>query len=59
MSNQSWLKLLQQVRAIAVIRAAKIHQGYEMAKAMAAGGLPLIEITWNSDRGVVHTRRVD
>ena len=50
MSNQSWLKLLQQVRAIAVIRAAKIHQGYEMAKAMAAGGLPLIEITWNSDR---------
>jgi 2-dehydro-3-deoxyphosphogluconate aldolase/(4S)-4-hydroxy-2-oxoglutarate aldolase len=50
MSNHLWLKLLQQSRAIAVIRAAKIEQGREMAKAVAAGGMQVIEITWNSDR---------
>lgn len=50
MSNQLWVRLLQQARAIAVIRAASIEQGYQMAKAVAAGGLQLIEITWNSDR---------
>lgn len=50
MSNQSWLKLLVQTKAIAVIRAAEIEQGVRMAKAIAAGGMQLIEITWNSDR---------
>ena len=50
MSNQSWLTLLQQTRAIAVIRTAKIEQGRQMALAVAAGGIQLIEITWNSDR---------
>jgi 2-dehydro-3-deoxyphosphogluconate aldolase/(4S)-4-hydroxy-2-oxoglutarate aldolase len=50
MSNHLWLKLLQQTRAIAVIRAAKIEQGRQMAKAVAAGGMQVIEITWNSDR---------
>lgn len=50
MSNQSWLTLLQQTRAFAVIRATKIEQGREMAFAVAAGGMQLIEITWNSDR---------
>jgi 2-dehydro-3-deoxyphosphogluconate aldolase / (4S)-4-hydroxy-2-oxoglutarate aldolase len=50
MSSQSWLKLLQQQRAIAVIRAQNWQQGCEMAKAVAAGGMQLIEITWNSDR---------
>lgn len=50
MSNQSWLTLLQQTRAFAVIRATKIEQGREMAQAVAAGGMQLIEITWNSDR---------
>lgn len=50
MFNHSWLKLLQQTRVIAVIRAPKIDQGYQMAKAVASGGMQLIEITWNSDR---------
>lgn len=50
MSNHLWLKLLQQTRAIAVIRATKIEQGRQMAKAVAAGGMQVIEITWNSDR---------
>ncbi|WP_250122409.1 bifunctional 4-hydroxy-2-oxoglutarate aldolase/2-dehydro-3-deoxy-phosphogluconate aldolase [Chroococcidiopsis sp. CCMEE 29] len=49
MFNHSWLKLLQQTSAIAVIRAPKIDQGYQMAKAVASGGMQLIEITWNSD----------
>lgn len=50
MSNSSWLTVLQQTRAIAVIRTAKIEQGRQMAKAVAAGKMQLIEITWNSDR---------
>lgn len=50
MTNQAWLKLLQKTKAIAVIRAAKIIQGHQMALAVAAGGMQLIEITWNSDR---------
>jgi 2-dehydro-3-deoxyphosphogluconate aldolase/(4S)-4-hydroxy-2-oxoglutarate aldolase len=50
MFNHSWLKLLQQTRAIAVIRAPKIDQGYQMAKAVASAGMQIIEITWNSDR---------
>ena len=50
MSEKSWLKLLQQYRAIAVIRAATFELGYEMAQAVARGGIHLIEITWNSDR---------
>lgn len=50
MNNQSWLTLLQHSGAIAVIRAAKIDRGHKMAKAVASGGMNLIEITWNSDR---------
>ncbi len=46
--SQSWRKLLQQNRAIAVIRTDNIDQGINMAKAVAAGGMKLIEITWNS-----------
>ena len=49
MSNQFWLKLVQQQRVIAVIRAPQIEQGRQMAKAVAAGGMQLIEITWNSE----------
>ncbi|WP_107670816.1 bifunctional 4-hydroxy-2-oxoglutarate aldolase/2-dehydro-3-deoxy-phosphogluconate aldolase [Cyanothece sp. BG0011] len=47
-SSQSWRHLLQQNRAIAVIRTDNIDQGVNMAKAVAAGGMKLIEITWNS-----------
>lgn len=45
-----WLGLLRQQRAIAVIRAARLEVGRQMAHAVAAGGMGLIEITWNSDR---------
>ncbi|MEB3831358.1 bifunctional 4-hydroxy-2-oxoglutarate aldolase/2-dehydro-3-deoxy-phosphogluconate aldolase [Phormidium sp. CCY1219] len=50
MSDKSWLKLLQQQPAIAVIRAPTFQLGYEMATAVARGGMKTIEITWNSDR---------
>lgn len=50
MSHQRWLTLLQHTKTIAVIRAAKMQQACQMAKAVAAGGIQLIEITWNSDR---------
>ena len=46
--SQSWRKLLRQYRAIAVIRTDNIQQGINMAKAVAAGGMDIIEITWNS-----------
>jgi 2-dehydro-3-deoxyphosphogluconate aldolase / (4S)-4-hydroxy-2-oxoglutarate aldolase len=44
------LPLLRQQRAIAVIRAPAAQLGYEMALAVAAGGMRLIEITADSDR---------
>lgn len=57
MSYQSWLTLLQGStsapsvgKVIAVIRADKINQAYQMAKAVASGGIHLLEITWNSNR---------
>jgi 2-dehydro-3-deoxyphosphogluconate aldolase/(4S)-4-hydroxy-2-oxoglutarate aldolase len=50
MSNRVWLSQLQQERSLAVIRAPKLELGLEMALAVAAGGMKLIEITWNSDR---------
>lgn len=50
MSTQDWLSQLQKQRAIAVIRAPKLELGLEMALAVAASGMQLIEITWNSDR---------
>jgi 2-dehydro-3-deoxyphosphogluconate aldolase/(4S)-4-hydroxy-2-oxoglutarate aldolase len=50
MSNQIWLSKLQQQKAIAVIRAPEMKLGLQMALAVAAGGMQLIEITWNSDR---------
>jgi 2-dehydro-3-deoxyphosphogluconate aldolase / (4S)-4-hydroxy-2-oxoglutarate aldolase len=50
MNTASWLTLLKQHRAIAVIRAPELDLGQQMAKAVAAGGIRLIEITWDSDR---------
>jgi 2-dehydro-3-deoxyphosphogluconate aldolase / (4S)-4-hydroxy-2-oxoglutarate aldolase len=50
MSAQLWLSKLQQHRTIAVIRASDMSLAYEMALAVASGGIQLIEITWNSDR---------
>ncbi|WP_035994365.1 bifunctional 4-hydroxy-2-oxoglutarate aldolase/2-dehydro-3-deoxy-phosphogluconate aldolase [Leptolyngbya sp. KIOST-1] len=48
MDRDSFLALLRQHRAIAVIRAADVNVGLQQAQAAAAGGLRLIEITWNS-----------
>jgi 2-dehydro-3-deoxyphosphogluconate aldolase / (4S)-4-hydroxy-2-oxoglutarate aldolase len=48
--RQTWLGLLQQHRAIAVIRSPNLDLGRQMAHAIAAGGIRLIEITWTSDR---------
>jgi 2-dehydro-3-deoxyphosphogluconate aldolase / (4S)-4-hydroxy-2-oxoglutarate aldolase len=50
MTALEWLALVKQHRAIAVIRAPQLALGLEMAKAVAAGGIRLIEITWDSDR---------
>ncbi|CAD5931194.1 Putative KHG/KDPG aldolase [Planktothrix tepida] len=50
MTSKIWLSLLKQYRAIAVIRAPKRQLGKQMAQATAAGGMGLIEITWNSDQ---------
>ncbi|HLO50643.1 MAG TPA: bifunctional 4-hydroxy-2-oxoglutarate aldolase/2-dehydro-3-deoxy-phosphogluconate aldolase [Kamptonema sp.] len=50
MNQESWLNLLQQHRAIAVIRSPEPELGLLMAKAIANGGIKLIEITWNSTR---------
>ena len=48
MDRDSFLALLQQHRAIAVIRAPEVNLGLRMATAVEAGGFRLIEITWNS-----------
>nr|WP_199304410.1 bifunctional 4-hydroxy-2-oxoglutarate aldolase/2-dehydro-3-deoxy-phosphogluconate aldolase [Microcoleus sp. FACHB-1515] len=58
MIRQSWQKQLQKVRSIAVIRADTLDQGLAMAKAVAAGGMSLIEITWNSDRALELVNRL-
>jgi 2-dehydro-3-deoxyphosphogluconate aldolase / (4S)-4-hydroxy-2-oxoglutarate aldolase len=50
MDSESWLNLLRQHRAITVIRAADFNIALKMAEAVYAGGIKLIEITWNSDR---------
>ncbi len=50
MKIKTWLELLEQQRSIAVIRSESQHLGQSMAKAVAAGGMQLIEITWNSER---------
>lgn len=57
--SQDWLALLERFRAIAVIRAPQLEIGYQMAKAVAEGGMRLIEITWNSGRSpaLIHQLR--
>ncbi|MBF2028782.1 MAG: bifunctional 4-hydroxy-2-oxoglutarate aldolase/2-dehydro-3-deoxy-phosphogluconate aldolase [Oscillatoriales cyanobacterium C42_A2020_001] len=49
-SMQSWRATIQRSPVIAVIRAPHLRLGLSMAKAVAAGGLRLVEVTWNSDR---------
>ena len=50
MEKETWLKLLQQQRVIAVIRSPDLTTGIQMATAVAQGGIRLIEITWNSSQ---------
>ncbi|MBW4665003.1 MAG: bifunctional 4-hydroxy-2-oxoglutarate aldolase/2-dehydro-3-deoxy-phosphogluconate aldolase [Chroococcus sp. CMT-3BRIN-NPC107] len=49
-SSQNWSSLLQKNKVIAVIRSNNKNLARQMAKAVASGGIGLIEITWNSDR---------
>jgi 2-dehydro-3-deoxyphosphogluconate aldolase/(4S)-4-hydroxy-2-oxoglutarate aldolase len=49
MQDSYWLKRLETHRAIAVIRAPNFHVGVQMAIAAAAGGIRLIELTWNGN----------
>ncbi|MBF2080561.1 MAG: bifunctional 4-hydroxy-2-oxoglutarate aldolase/2-dehydro-3-deoxy-phosphogluconate aldolase [Synechococcales cyanobacterium T60_A2020_003] len=55
---QNWLNILYQQRAIAVIRASTLSTGHHMADAVIAGGMQLIEVTWNSDRPADLVRRL-
>ncbi len=48
--RESWKNLLIKYRAIAVIRSDRKDLAIATAKAVANGGMKLIEITWNSDR---------
>ncbi len=48
MYKELFLALLRQHRAIAVIRAASVESGMAQAQAVAAGGIRLIEVTWDS-----------
>ncbi|WP_044107650.1 bifunctional 4-hydroxy-2-oxoglutarate aldolase/2-dehydro-3-deoxy-phosphogluconate aldolase [cyanobacterium endosymbiont of Epithemia turgida] len=57
-SSLAWQDLLRQHRAIAVIRTNDLNLGLEMAKAVSAGGIRLIEITWNSERPVHLIRQI-
>ncbi|NJO42916.1 MAG: bifunctional 4-hydroxy-2-oxoglutarate aldolase/2-dehydro-3-deoxy-phosphogluconate aldolase [Cyanobacteria bacterium CRU_2_1] len=50
MTEHSWLSLVRSQRAIAVIRAPNFDLGIQMARAIAASGMKLIEITWNSEQ---------
>ena len=45
---QTWLPSLQSHRAIAVIRTADLILGRRLAQTAIAGGMRLIEVTWNS-----------
>ena len=47
---EAWLQLLKQYRAIAIVRCSNFDLAYKMARSVAAGGINLIEITWNGDR---------
>ena len=45
---QTWLQSLQAHRAIAVLRTPDLELGRTLAQAAIAGGMGIIEITWNS-----------
>lgn len=45
---KNWWDVLRQERVIAVIRSQDIDLAISLAHAVAAGGIKIIEITWNS-----------
>jgi 2-dehydro-3-deoxyphosphogluconate aldolase/(4S)-4-hydroxy-2-oxoglutarate aldolase len=45
---QTWLSSLQAHRAIAVLRTSDLKLGRVLAQSAIAGGMGIIEITWNS-----------
>ena len=45
---QTWLQSLQAHRAIAVLRTPNLDLGRALAQSAIAGGMGIIEITWNS-----------
>jgi 2-dehydro-3-deoxyphosphogluconate aldolase/(4S)-4-hydroxy-2-oxoglutarate aldolase len=45
---QTWLQSLQAHRAIAVLRTPDLELGRALAQSAIAGGMGIIEITWNS-----------
>jgi 2-dehydro-3-deoxyphosphogluconate aldolase/(4S)-4-hydroxy-2-oxoglutarate aldolase len=45
---QTWLQSLQAHRAIAVLRTSDLKLGRVLAQSAIAGGMRIIEITWNS-----------
>lgn len=49
---KTWWNVLRQERVIAVIRSQDIDLAISLAHAVAAGGIKLIEITWNSHEPV-------
>ncbi|MER3432721.1 MAG: ketohydroxyglutarate aldolase [Leptolyngbya sp. ERB_1_1] len=49
MKDQAWLSLVKEQKAIAIIRPPSLEIGTQMAKSAIAGGMNLIEISWNSD----------
>lgn len=46
---ENWLNVLRAHRAIAVVRAPNLELGQQMAAAVAAGGVRMIEITFHTD----------
>ena len=54
----AWRDLLGKHRAIAVIRTDKLDRGLDMAKAVSAAGIRLIEITWNSESSAQLIRQI-
>ncbi len=50
MAVSAWQNLLQQHRVVAVIRAGRADVAREMALAAAAGGMKLLEVTWDTER---------
>ncbi|XZN96303.1 MAG: bifunctional 4-hydroxy-2-oxoglutarate aldolase/2-dehydro-3-deoxy-phosphogluconate aldolase [Microcoleus sp.] len=50
MARLTWLSLLKTRRAIAVIRSDDRAMAWQMAQAVAKGGIEFIEITWNTEK---------